>query len=79
MADKKIVKYKALLGFQEHSTGAVQALLEGVEDHYRLGNAPRVITSAVIRIQYPADTNWNTMQRREPIEIETLNTIYQRK
>jgi hypothetical protein len=74
MTDKKVVMFNEFLGWKDHPAGAVQATLGGIEGHYRLGNMPLVLTSAVVRIQYAEPSDG----RRDPMEIETLNTIYRR-
>lgn len=67
---KKTVEFTEFLGWQEHPSGAVQALLGGVIGHPLLGDEEKVVTSAVVRIKYAPP--------REPVEIETLNTIYKK-
>lgn len=69
--DKKTVKFEKFLGWRDHPTGAVQALLGNIKGHYRLGDEANVITSAVLRIVYD--------KAHSPMEIETLNTIYIRE
>lgn len=67
---KKTVEFGEFVGWYDHPAGAIQARLCAVRGHYRLGDEPLVLTSAVIRIEYDDD--------RSPREIETLNTIYVR-
>lgn len=75
MSDKKVVNFTEFHGWIDHASGAVLASLGGIENHYRLGDADWVRTSAVLRIEYadPKDGE------REPVLIETLNTVYKKK
>jgi hypothetical protein len=66
---KKIVTFGRYAGLQEHSTGAMRAVLYDVAAHYRLGNCDHVLTSAVVKVDNDGEGN--------VVRVETLNTIYE--
>ena len=74
MSDKKVVMFEEFLGWVDHPAGAIQAQLGNIKSNYRLGDEPFVRTSAVVRIEYET-----TAEGRQPVEIETLNTIYRKE
>lgn len=78
MSPKKTVTFTNLVRWESHPSGAAQAVLAGVRDHYRLGNVDFVRTSAVVRIEYQINAGAEAVLTREPVLIETLNTIYRR-
>lgn len=68
---KPVVTFAAMLGTQEHPSGAVQAVLAEVSGHPALGRQKFVTTSAIVKIEYDDD--------HEATRIETLNTIYEKE
>jgi hypothetical protein len=59
MAEKKVVKFKKLIGFAEYETGRIRAVLEGVSEHYRLGDQPYLTTSLVVKVDSVTDADRN--------------------
>lgn len=68
MNTKQTVKFEKVLGWMDAPSGAIMAMLGNITDHPRLGNQEWVRTSAVLNVEYD--------EKRVPLKIETLNTVY---